>query len=53
MNEGANHPQLEMLVDCVLVDGVFWLAMMVVNLSMVAIMGLQEVVLQKLVVVVF
>jgi len=53
MNERANHPQLEMLVDCLLEDGVFRLATMVMDLSIVAIMGLWETIIQKVVVVVF
>ncbi len=37
MNETTNHPQLEMLVGLLLVDGLFLLA------TMVVVIGLQEV----------
>ncbi len=43
MNERAYHPRLEMLMGFLLVDELFLLATLVVDLSMVVVIGLQEV----------
>ncbi len=48
MNEGADHPQLEMLVGLLLVDKLFLLAIVVVDLSMVVVIGLQDVIMAVL-----
>jgi hypothetical protein len=53
MNEGANHPQLAMLVGFLLVDRLYLPTKVVANLSAVVVIGLQEVVVmvfQKVVV---
>jgi hypothetical protein len=48
MNEGADHPQLELLVGLLLVDELFLLATVVVDLLMVVVIGLQEVIMAVL-----
>jgi len=45
MNEGEDHPQLEMLVDHLLVDGLYLSTMAMVDLLVEVVMGLQEAIL--------
>jgi hypothetical protein len=56
MTKRKDHPQLEMVVNCVMVDGLYLLAMIVVDLLAEVVKGLQEVaivVLQEVEITIF